>query len=303
MIRDLLKYVARRLPVTNRLFRELDAWRSTSWVPPGHFYSPMPSLAEIRADEDKIFDSSTKEIPGIDLNERGQLELLEGLAKFYPEMPFGPTKKPGLRYYFENSSYLWSDGIFLYCMLRHLRPKRIIEVGSGYSSCLMLDVNELFLENSAQCTFIDPYPNRLLSLISHSDQMRNRILPKRLQDIDTALFKELEPGDLLFIDSTHVSKINSDVNHLLFRVLPALKPGVFIHIHDIHFPFEYPRDWVMKGIAWNETYILRAFLQFNTAFRIRLFNTYLFQHHKERLLQLLPAANICMGSIWLEKTA
>lgn len=263
----------------------------------------MPSLAEIRADEDKIFDSSTKEIPGIDLNERGQLELLEGLAKFYPEMPFGPTKKPGLRYYFENSSYLWSDGIFLYCMLRHLRPKRIIEVGSGYSSCLMLDVNELFLENSAQCTFIDPYPNRLLSLISHSDQMRNRILPKRLQDIDTALFKELEPGDLLFIDSTHVSKINSDVNHLLFRVLPALKPGVFIHIHDIHFPFEYPRDWVMKGIAWNETYILRAFLQFNTAFRIRLFNTYLFQHHKERLLQLLPAANICMGSIWLEKTA
>lgn len=303
MIRNQLKRIARHLPLLGRFFRELDAWRSQTYVPPGHFYSPVPSIKEVLQDGEKVFDRSAKALPGIELNESAQLELLERLADYYPQLPFGPTKKPNLRYYLENANYGWSDGIFLFCMLRHLRPKRIIEVGSGFSSCLMLDVNELFFDNSIRCTFIDPYPDHLFSLISHKDRERNRILPSRLQDVETALFQELEAGDLLFVDSTHVSKVNSDVNHLLFKILPALKPGVFIHIHDIHFPFEYPKEWVIQGIAWNEAYILRAFLQFNTTFQIRLFNTYLFEHHKEQLLKWLPAADRSMGSIWLEKTA
>src|SRR5690606_1842332 len=190
------------------------------------------------------------------------------------EMPFKAEKSEGLRYYFENSAYAYSDAIHLYCMLRHLKPRKLIEVGSGHSSCVTLDTNELFLGGSVETTFIEPYPELFMSLIKESDRAKINIVPTRLQDVDLSLFETLQANDILFIDSTHVSKINSDVNYIFFEILPRLASGVYIHFHDIFFPFEYPKAWVYEGRAWNEAYILRAFLQYNNAFSVVLMNTF-----------------------------
>lgn len=112
----------------------------------------------------------------------------------------------------------------------------------------------------------------------------------------------MQPGDILFIDSTHVVKAGSDVNHLFFEMLPALADGVWIHVHDIFFPFEYPIEWVREGRAWQENYLLRAFLMYNRRFEIRWYQQYMWTRHRDELLRLVPQmANNAGGNIWLQK--
>jgi len=270
--------------------------------PPGHFYSPIPSISEVRRDEARVFQIPDH-LPGIDLNEKEQLSLFESFAGFYPELPFGAEKRRGLRYYFENTNYGYSDAICLYAMIRHLRPRRIIEIGSGYSSCVMLDTNELFFGNSISCTFIDPNPQLLLSMIRKADKSRIELLPTGVQDVELKLFQSLSANDILFIDSTHVSKVGSDVNHIVFNILPRLPSGVLVHFHDIFYPFEYPKEWICDlGLFWNESYLLRAFLQYNSSFVIAFFNTYLELFYEDRFAELMP---LCLknrgGSLWLRK--
>src|SRR5207248_995366 len=134
------------------------AWQQLpqTWVPPGHFYSPIPSITEVKINEQEIFEHPPQ-IRGVELNEIKQLDLLKKIAMFYPEQPFTATRVASWRYYFENPNYSYNDAIVLYCMMRHLKPRRIVEVGSGFSSCAMLDVNEIFFDNSIACTFNDPY--------------------------------------------------------------------------------------------------------------------------------------------------
>jgi len=309
-----IKNVVKKLPYLRQLFLDIDrlraeldkykAGQTRMYVPPGHFHSPIPSIEEVKLNEAKIFDRIKKELPGIDLNEEEQIFLFNQLMEYYNEQPFAPHKKPNLRYFFENPSYSYSDAIFLYCMIRYTRPAKIIEVGGGYSSCVILDTNELYFNNTISCTFIDPYPELLLSLIKEIDKDRNEIIQKKLQDVDLSKFSELSTGDILFIDSTHVSKVGSDVNYIFFEILPKLKSGVYIHFHDIAYPFEYPKEWIYEGRAWNEAYLLRAFLQYNNSFRIQLFNTFLESVHedKDKLTKQMP---LIMknpgGSIWLKK--
>lgn len=273
-----------------------------TWVPPGHFYSPIPDREEVRGREERIF-SIPKELPGIDLNEQGQLRLLDELASFYPDMPFAEEKKPGLRYHFNNVAFCHTDAVILYSVLRWLRPKRLIEVGSGFSSAVSLDTNELFLGGSMEFTFIEPFPETLNSLLTEKDRHKAALVHKPLQEVELDLFRELKAGDVLFIDSTHVSKTGSDVNYIFFEILPVLASGVWVHFHDIMYPFEYPKEWVYEGRAWNEAYVLRAFLQHNDDYKIRLFNTWLHRFHRDVLEKKMP---VCLkntgGSIWLEKT-
>jgi hypothetical protein len=272
------------------------------YVPIGHFFSPLPSLEEIKSDEARIFRRSQKELPAIDMHEEEQLALLKDLAGYYGQMPFQANKTPGLRYYFENDAYTYGDGITLFGMIRHFQPKKIIEVGSGHSSCLILDTNDLFFNGEISTAFIEPYPEKLRSLITDDDTNTITVLEKRLQDVELSTFEQLEAGDFLFIDSTHVSKTNSDVNYLFFEILPRLSKGVYIHIHDVFWPFEYPKWWVYEGRGWNEAYILRAFLQSNQDIRVVLMNTFLREFHQEEYEKLMP---LCLermgGSIWLQK--
>lgn len=277
---------------------------SSIWVPNGHFYSPYPNLDEIRASDAKIFNLDNP-ILGIDLREEAQLAWLEKIKEMYKTMPaYEDRPVNGLRYYYSNANYAHSDGIILHSMLRIIKPKRVIEVGSGFSSAMTLDTNELFFDNKINLTFIDPYPERLLDLLKPQDHKIAEIIPSPLQEVDASLFTKLQAGDILFIDSTHVSKINSDVNHLFFKILPLINKGVYIHIHDIFFPFEYPRVWVYEGRVWSEIYLLQAFLQYNPAFQIEYFQNMMYTKHLDFFANEMP---LCLknggDNIWLQKIA
>lgn len=313
-MKRILKLIAGQLPPIAGLLKERDLLieengqlkaelnELNKFAPIGHFYSPVPSLDEVRKNEKTIFGTIPRTLPGIDLNEEEQIRLFNEFKKYYKDLPFPSHKADNLRYFFENGYYSYSDAICLYSMIRYLEPKKIIEVGSGYSSCVILDTNELFFRNSIQCAFIDPFPQSLLSLIDEGDKERLTIIPRKLQDVEFGEFITLHENDILFVDSTHVSKVNSDVNHLLFQILPRLRRGVYIHFHDIHYPFEYPKEWIYEGRAWNEAYILRAFLQYNKSFKIVFFNTFLEHFHEDRFKKEMP---LCMknkgGSIWIKK--
>ncbi|MBD2206525.1 class I SAM-dependent methyltransferase [Calothrix sp. FACHB-1219] len=313
-MKKIFKNIWKKLPGINhnlleieRLNNEIEQLKKNQlelnlWVPPGHYYSPIPSIEEIKLKEQEIFDELNRELPGIDLNEAEQLALFDKFQQYYQQLPFAENKQEGLRYFFENPAYSYSDAICLYCMIRYAQPKKIIEVGSGYSSCVTLDVNELYFQNEISCTFIEPYPELLLSLIKDSDIDKIEIIASQLQDVRLEKFSELSAGDILFIDSTHVSKVNSDVNYILFKILPYINSGVYIHFHDIFYPFEYPKTWIYENRAWNEDYILRAFLSYNNAFKIIFFNTFLENFYQDRFQNNMP---LCMknlgGSIWLQK--
>ncbi len=297
-----------RIPFLNilvSLAKTAPANNEPTFVPPGHFYSPIPAQSDVRLRETKLWPGpeSSRHPKGIDWNESHQLELLETFRQYYPELPFPEHKTEGFRFWFENPAYSYSDAIFLYCFIRHLQPKHIIEVGAGHSSSLMLDVNSSYFAGKTSLTFIEPYPDLLMSLIRPEDSAGITIIPERLQDVDLNIFSQLTSGDILFIDSSHVAKVGSDVNKLFFEILPDLSKGVHVHLHDVFYNFEYPKEWIFEGRAWNEIYILRAFLQYNQALKIEFCNTFLEVYHEQTVRQHFP---LCFknpgGSIWLSKT-
>jgi hypothetical protein len=272
------------------------------FVPPGHFYSPVPSIADVDAHRDRMRGPQPVSLAGIDLRLDEQASLLDSFRPFYDEQPFPVARSTDTRYWFENHSFGYGDALALYCMLRVLEPAQVIEVGSGWSSCVLLDTCERFLDWAPQITMIEPYPGQLEQLIRRDDASRFRLLDQPVQQVPLDEFRALESGDVLFIDSTHVSRVGSDVNHEIFEVLPALAAGVYIHFHDIFYPFDYPLDWVEEGRGWNEAYVLRAFLEYNPDFEIVLFNDLLHQRFPERFASEFPLwARNPGASFWLRK--
>jgi predicted O-methyltransferase YrrM len=284
---------------------ERERARQAEWsrfFPPGHFYSPLPSRDEIA--EAYARGGFGPPFPAVDLNEAGQFARLERFATYYPEQPFPEQPAEGRRFHLDNPSYGHFDAIMLYGMLREARPRRIIEVGSGFSSAAMLDLNEQLLGRTVEFTFIDPDMTRLRSLLRLEDTTHCRLIERRVQEVPLETFAALGENDVLFIDSSHVSKIGSDVNRLFFDVLPALAPGVLIHIHDVAGHFDYPREWLDEGRAWNEQYLLRAFLMNNAAYRIELFTGWLFNTRHDFIRERMPlCARGGGGQMWLRKLA
>lgn len=273
------------------------------YVSPGHFCSPVPSADDLAR---AVAAAAAVSVPmlGIDMREAEQLAFLERLSRYYPDVQFPEHNDGSTRFAFNNPSYSWCDAIILYCVVREFRPARIIEVGSGHTSALLLDTNERHFNGRIECTFIEPYPELLRSLLKPADLLSAKIIECQLQDVDLALFTRLQAGDILFIDSSHVAKAGSDVLTLFFEVLPRLNPGTLIHFHDVFDRFEYPASWLREGRGWNEQYMLRAFLQFNSEFRIKLYTAYLIARRREWFEQHMPN---CLrnpgGQIWIERTA
>lgn len=271
--------------------------------PPGHYYSPLPSQDELARVAPRAFGTESENLPGVDLRERDQLRLYADLLPLYKDIPFSDTKQEGLRYYYNNDFFCHADAIWLNMLMRRFQPRRIVEVGSGFSSCVMLDTNERFLNRQTTLTFIEPYPERLLQNCTAVDAQQINILQQFVQDVPLETFDQLEANDILFIDSSHVGKIGSDVLWLLHKVLPRLKSGVLIHVHDIFYPFVYPKQWYeVSGRAWNECHFLHTFLQYNAAFEILLFGNWLGIKHAPMLQKNSP---LCMrdigGSLWLRR--
>jgi len=285
------------------------AYNPYDHCPPGHYYSPIPDVEVIRINERRIFTDTIDTLPGIELCPQQQIELLNEIKKYYNELPFKDQKSVEMRYFYQNNFYTYGDAVVLFCMIRHFKPKRVIEIGSGFSSCIFLDTNEIFFEKSISFTFIEPYPDRLFSLIKKEDIDQIELIQKPLQEIDIGIFSSLSENDILFIDSSHVSKINSDVNYIFFKILPTINSGVHIHFHDIFYPFEYLKEWVYEGRFWNEAYLLNAFLQYNDKFQIELFSSYLYKKYCKQFLEAMPMASKIsetavpesISAMWLRK--
>ncbi len=228
------------------------------------------------------------------------LERLERLAPLHADFA-SMLASPGARYRAVNDLFAEIDAFVYFALLRQLRPKRLVEVGSGFTSALALDTNERFLGSSIRLSFIDPHPRRLRKLLGGEPI---ELIERRVQEVDPALFGRLEAGDVLFVDSSHVTKLGSDVNDLVLEIFPRLRPGVWVHVHDIGFPFEYPLEWAREGRGWNEAYLVRAFLCLNPSFAVRLWLPYLDAHRPEQLARALPGALRDRGgssSLWLER--
>jgi len=298
-MKKLIKKLLFKVPPVKNLQAELEKYKT--YHPPGHYYSPVPDQKYVKANEKRIFDRSHRTIAGINLREAEQLNLLQQLSAYYAELFFTEKKTESNRYWYSNPLFSYSDAIILYGMIRHFNPARIIEAGSGYSSAVMLDTNEKNFDNKIDVLLVEPYPVNLENLTKGFT--RNfRVIPEFVQSVPLDTFKKLERNDILFIDSTHVSKAGSDVNYILFEILPVLKEGVIIHFHDVFYPFEYPQEWIEKGFAWNEDYLLRAFLMHNNHYEILYFNTFMEQFHRDWIDHNMPDILKNMGGgLWLRK--
>jgi hypothetical protein len=189
-------------------------------------------------------------------------------------------------------------------MIRELKPRRILDVGAGHTSALILDTNERYFGGSIDCIFVEPYPELLFSLLRPNEDRDAKVIPQKLQDVDITQFDTLEAGDILFVDSSHVVKAASDCQLLFSDILPRLNPGTMIHFHDVFDRFEHPADWLREGRGWNEQYMLRAFLQFNSEFSIKLYIAYMIARHREWFEQHMPNCLRNPGAqIWIERTA
>lgn len=303
-----MKLIRRGIGVLRRLLphRHERKWPDApeGCFPPGHYYSPIPSVEDVREFAPAFYERRrVAEVAGVDLNEAKQLETLSELERLYSEQPCVDSNLPERRYQPQNMSYGIADAIILSCMIRLHRPRRIVEVGSGNSTCVILDTNDMFFDGKIAVTCIEPNPERLHSLLRESDLARVTILPNKLQAVDLDIFRELAAGDLLIIDNSHISRLGSDVNHVFFEVLPAIVPGVVVHVHDIFYPFDYPKSWLDRGVFYNEAYVLRAFLQYNATFRIVYWNQFIHLFHRERLARAMPLCAEDPGaSIWIQKT-
>lgn len=278
--------------------------KETNWGwPSGHYYSPIHKLEDLDCYDEvtkRSREKFTKTIPGF--SEDKMVRRFKGLKKYFKDFDYPEEEDGKSRYYIKNSSYPITDALMLFSMIRDLKPKRIIEIGSGFTSALMMDVNERFFNNKIDIIFIEPYPDLLKSRINKEDKKKYKIIPKGVQEVPVKEFMNLGKGDILFIDSTHVSKFNSDVNYELFDILPVLKQGVIIHFHDTFDGFEYPKIWLQDGWAWNENYLLRAYLMGNENYEVLLMNDYLTRRHSALLLGSFPRVeNICGGSTWIKK--
>ncbi len=297
-IRNLLN----KLPHVRGLYKENLRWKHNSRVPPGHYYSPIVSLDQVKLKEDVIWKpDQTSTVNNIELNPEKQKVLLGNLECFYSALPFTSEAIKENRYFLKNTFYSYTDGIVLYAMIRHFKPKMIIEIGSGFSSALMMDVNDIFFNSEIALKFIEPYPTRLKSLMGFRENKNAVLIEENAQDIDLNIFKKLQKNDILFIDSSHIVKTGSDVNYILFEILPKLNEGVLIHFHDIFYPFEYPKKWVVNGRNWNESYFLKAFLMYNNNFEIILFSDYMHKFHKESFKKMPLTYENTGGNLWLVK--
>jgi len=269
--------------------------------PLGHFYSPIVDPREI--DAARTWPDQPR-VAGIDFDEAGHRRILTELFPRYIgdyDYPERLEESAQLTaFYTQNSQFSWLDSRTLFVLLRAWQPKRLLEVGSGFSTLLSADINRRWFGNRMALTCIEPHPRAFLT---RGVPGVTRLIQRKVQDVPLAEFETLEAGDVLFIDSSHVAKTDSDVNFLYFDVLPRLASGVHIHIHDISLPHDYPRDWVLKdNRSWNEQYLLRALLMHSTAFAVEFGCSYAVSMFPDQVRAALANGH-CYGggSFWIRR--
>lgn len=246
-------------------------------IRPIHYYEPLPDFQSITSEQLE----RRREFPSIDFKWDEQLRLLQEMCGYRDEFED-----------IANDYFSGFDAAVYYSLIRHLKPQRVIEIGSGYSTRFAhqaLARNE----NDGTLTCIEPNPERLNGL-----SLKVELIRKRVEEIDIEFFTQLEANDILFIDSSHTVKFGSDVCYEFLELLPAIRPGVWVHVHDIFFPHDYPAEWLLKRrLALNEQYLLEAFLSFNREFQVALANHWLTVDHGAAVRELWPG-DCSSSSFW-----
>jgi predicted O-methyltransferase YrrM len=300
----LLRWLASYLPA--RLFTDpalFSLYEQRGWhITPVHYYQSIPDSRELSSD----LWSSRSSMSGIDINEQFQIELLrEFHSAFSGEYDrFPASSSDPLQFHFSQTMFQAVDAEILYCMIRHFRPRRMIEVGSGMSTLLAADAIRKNQAEGYPCclTAIEPYPR---SFLREGVPGLTELLEAKVESVPLERFCALEANDIVFIDSSHVVKIGSDVVYEFLELLPRLKAGVMVHFHDIFLPAEYPKSWVLEDRRfWNEQYLLQAFLAFNSAFEVMMAGSFLHLSHSEKLKAAFASydpANVWPGSFWMRR--
>jgi len=237
---------------------------------------------------------------GFCLNDSAYLQFLQTVCgprkEKYSALPV--MSDPGQDGYFLQNAWFGAvDAEILYCVIDHFRPSRIIEIGSGYSTRLM---RRTIREGNVKTklTSIDPIPR--VGVQSCADEEIRMIV----EDVPISRFAdELQPNDILFIDSSHVIKTGGDVPYLFLEVLPKLQAGVLIHVHDIFLPFDYPKYFIEKRWGWTEQYLFHAFMLGNHDYEILWPSYYMWQLHRQAVVNAVSAqAPVCdPSSFWIRR--
>ncbi len=295
---ELVRRLAEQVP--------FEAWEQAGWhLTANHFYSPIPDTREL---PEGLFDRAS-ELPGIDMRDDEQVALLRGLhADFGAEFNALPREPAGpLEYFVNNLAFESVDGELLYGLVRRSRPRRIVEIGSGWSTLCSLAALRRNVEEGAagRIEAIEPYPYDFVREVGADPLVELRVT--QLQDVSLDTFRTLEPGDILFIDSSHVLRTGSDVQYEFLEVLPRLPAGVLVHVHDIFLPYEYPRRWLVdEHRFWNEQYLLQAFLIGNTGFEVVWGGSWMHYRHPDLLEAMIPSYDRTTrhpGSFWMRRLA
>ena len=274
LVRRPLKY----MPVADAIFMK------TGILPVAdHYYEPL-------INPKKHLSRSLREdrrLPAIDFNVEEQLSLLSRFD-YNEELLSFPYAPPGdLCYYYDNPVFRSGDAEYLYNMVRHFKPGKIVEIGSGYSTLMVRNALQYNQKEKPgyQCRHIciEPYEMPWL------ENTGVEVIREKVESLDLSVFKILGKNDILFIDSSHMIRPQGDVLVEYLEILPLLNPGVIVHVHDIFSPRDYLDAWIYKEHKlWNEQYLLEAFLSFNPVFKITGAVNYLYHNHREKLLQKCP---------------
>jgi predicted O-methyltransferase YrrM len=283
-----------RMPLTLRVFRKVGIYPLLD-----HYYEPLFNPAHLRKPL-----SEDRELLGIDWNVAEQLDLLKRFHFNDELVRFPVDRKADHEFFYRNGFFESGDAEFLYNMIRLHKPKRIFEIGSGQSTLIAASAVEANRGEDPryQCEHvcIEPYEVEWL------DQLNVNVVRKPVELIDTSLFGQLDENDILFIDSSHMIRPQGDVLFEYFEILPILKSGVLIHIHDIFTPKDYLDEWIQSVCFWNEQYLLEAFLSYNSEFKIIGALNFLKHHHPDDLTAACPVLREQLesrepGSFWLRR--
>ena len=257
-------------------------------IRPIHYYEPLPDFRSITPEQ----INRRRAYPGIDFNWNEQLALLKELSRYRDELQ-------EIEFDFDNGYFSGFDAAVYYALIRQLKPRRIVEIGGGYSTQIAhkaLTVNE-----EGKLTCIEPFPEQRLN----GAKLNIELITKRVEEIDVDFFSGLTANDILFIDSSHTVKFGSDVCYEFLEILPHIARGVWVHVHDIFFPHDYPAEWLInRRLALNEQYLLEAFLAFNKTFATQLANYWLCLEHFDDTARLWPKASSPShraSSFWMKR--
>lgn len=281
--------------IGNAIFMRLGLWPIED-----HYYQPLMNpkkhlYKSLR--EDRI-------LTGIDFNIKEQLEILSKFNYNEELVEFPVNKITEYEYFYNNDSYCSGDAEYLYSMIRLFKPEKIIEIGSGFST--MMAKNAIISNKKDNVNYsckhicIEPYEQPFLEKIGVD------LIRKRVEFIDLSFFQELNANDILFIDSSHIIRPQGDVLFEYLELLPTLKSGVIVHVHDIFTPKDYLDEWIYKKhFMWNEQYLLEALLTLNTDFKIIGAVNHLSHHYKKEFEEKCPIfekqQNREPGAFWMIK--